>query len=119
MKIKEKHGRKEILVKGAPKDKAYFIPSDHTILVKEGDKIKAKAVLSEREPELTADFGGKVTINTNENRAEAAKTAERVASWLASKITNENADIADQANLFGTKDKEEAQAAAGNKAPRE
>ena len=60
-----------------------------------------------------------ITINTNENRAEAAKTAERVASWLASKITNENADIADQANLFGTKDKEEAQAAAGNKAPRE
>lgn len=61
---------------------------------------------------ITAPDGTTITKNTNENSAEAAKTAEEVASWLASKITNENADIADQANIFGN------QAAAGNKAPR-
>jgi hypothetical protein len=60
---------------------------------------------------ITAPDGTTITKNTNENSAEAAKTAEEVASWLASKITNENADIADQSNLFGNQ-------AGGNKAPR-
>ncbi|MFC1477079.1 DNA-directed RNA polymerase subunit beta', partial [candidate division KSB1 bacterium] len=64
---KNKRGKTEILVKGSPKDKTYFIPSDHKVLVKDDQTVKAKDVLTERIPEITADFGGKVKVQTNED----------------------------------------------------
>ncbi|MFC1732072.1 hypothetical protein ACFL6I_17315, partial [candidate division KSB1 bacterium] len=72
-----KQGNTEITVKGDLKDKTYLIPDDHILLVKDGELVKAKSKLSERTPELEAEFAGKIGIAVNDDGFTEIQLASR------------------------------------------
>jgi len=62
-----KNRKKEIVIKGDLKEKAYLIPSDHVVLVKDGDKVDEKTVLTKRTPLIATEIAGEVALTTNDD----------------------------------------------------